>query len=105
MTNDQRLLLHRRQGNWWSLVAGDRDFGRYALGGGHEGSGGRRSGIAHHERHTGIAAFADGLINGDAADERHAQLLRHLFPAATAEYVGFMAAVRANEMAHVLDDP
>ena len=51
-----------------------------------------------------VAAFANRLIDRNAAEERHAELGRHLLAAAVAEDVGLVLAVRADEVAHVLDD-
>ena len=59
---------------------------------------------AQHDRHADVAARSDGLGHRHGAEERHVQFLGEPSPAAAAEQVGLVAAGRAGEVAHVLDD-
>src|SRR5215468_12527009 len=86
------------------LVARDRYLGGEPLGRRNKCMRGRRAGIADKKRHARVTAFADRLIDRDAADERHAEILRHPLPAALPEDVRFVLAVRADEVAHVLEN-
>ena len=61
------------------------------------------SGSLDHDRHAGVAAFADRLVDRNAAEERNRQVGRQRLAAAVSEDVGLVAAVRAREVAHVLD--
>jgi hypothetical protein len=59
---------------------------------------------ADHQRHAGVAAFANRLINRNAPRNG----IPKSPPSARrrrTEDVGFMMAVAADEVAHVLDDP
>src|SRR5262245_42350288 len=86
------------------VVTGNRQFGGNPLGRGHEGARCRRIGLADEKRRSRVAALADGLIDRDAADKRHAEILRHPLSAALSEDVRLMLAIRADEVAHVLDN-
>ena len=60
-------------------------------------------GLGDNDRNPTIATQADRLIHRQAAQERHIQRSRNLLPAAKAEDVAFMVAVRTRVLAHVLD--
>src|SRR5439155_22996440 len=60
--------------------------------------------LAHHDRAAGIRGLADFHIERHLAEERHLQPFRLAPRSAMAEHVGASAAVRADEIAHVLDD-
>ena len=62
------------------------------------------AGLGDDERHAGVAALANRLIDRQPAEERHAHLRRQRFAAAVAEDVGLVVAVGARVVAHVLDD-
>ena len=53
---------------------------------------------------TGISALANRRIELDASEERHVELLRRALAAAGGEDIDLVIAVRADEVAHVLDD-
>src|SRR5256712_13374203 len=56
------------------------------------------------ERFARIATDDDPRVQGDATQEREAELLRRRFAPADLEDVRLLAAMRADESAHVLDD-
>src|SRR5215510_3423043 len=87
-----------------SVVARDRHLGGETLGRGDERARGRRIRLADQHGYSGVAALTDRLVDRDAADERHAEILRHPLAAALTEDVRFVLAVRADEVAHVLED-
>src|SRR5262249_35594186 len=65
-----------------------------------------RSGLwlARDDRTPFVSARDDVRVERNFAQEGHAKLLAHSRPAAAPEDVGFLAAVRARERAHVLHD-
>jgi hypothetical protein len=69
------------------------------------GLGRHRGGLVDEERASFVAAGDDVGVEGQRPEERNADLAAHPFAAAAAEDVGALAAVRAGERAHVLDDP
>ena len=73
-------------------------------GDGLERDGGRPRLALGDRRHAGVAALADRDVERDLAQEVDAVLLREPLAAAPAEDLGRLAAVRADERAHVLDD-
>ena len=64
----------------------------------------RRSREGLHVRHALLPGLHDRRVHGNAAEERHVGLGRHALSAAAQEDVGGLAAVRADEAAHVLND-
>src|SRR5215831_9598638 len=70
-----------------SVVARDRHFRGQALCRSHERARRRRAWIADEERHAAVAALPDRLVDRNPADERHAEIIRHLLPAAVSEDV------------------
>src|SRR6185503_11046881 len=84
---------------------GDRYLSRGPLRRGDERTRRRRVGFADHQRYAAVAAFTNRLIDRQTSEERHAELLGQPLAAATAEDIGFVFAVRAREVAHVLDQP
>ena len=69
-----------------------------------ERRGGRARLALGDRRHAGVAALADRDVERDLAQEVEPVLLREALAAAPAEDLGRLAAVRADERAHVLDD-
>src|SRR4051794_26523616 len=61
----------------------------------------RRSG---DHRQSGIRLFADVHMQWHLAEKRHAEACRFVARAAMAENVGTFPALRAQEIAHVLDN-
>src|SRR6201989_353881 len=61
-------------------------------------------GLAHHPGSTGVGRGPDRHMQRDFAEEGHAQPLGLVPRAAMAENVRAFAAMRALEIAHVLDD-
>ena len=56
-------------------------------------------------RHADVAALADGDVERDAAQVLELVLRREPLAAAAPEDLGGLAAVRADERGHVLDEP
>ena len=66
----------------------------------------RGSGLALcHGRHADVAALADGDVQRHAAEVLELVLGREPLAAAAPEDLGLLAAVRADERGHVLDEP
>src|SRR5690606_9796684 len=65
--------------------------------------GGRR--IRDDDRITAIAALADRRLKRDLPEQRNVMLLSRARPATVTEDLAALAAVGADEEAHVLDDP
>ena len=70
-----------------------------------EGLGRRAVGERLDKRRAAVAGGDDLRVQWDAAEERHAHLRGKLLAAADLEQVDLLAAVRAEQAAHVLDDP
>jgi hypothetical protein len=85
------------------VVTRDRNFSGQTLGRRDECPGHRRVRLADEKRHARVAPFANRLIDRNAADEGHAQLVGHPLAAALPEDIRLVPAVRAHEMTHVLD--
>ena len=68
------------------------------------GAGLRAIWVRDHRRSAGIGFLADQQVERDLAEKVHAKLLGGASRAAVAEDLGAAAAVRADEVAHVLDD-
>ena len=66
---------------------------------------GGRLRLTDGDRDAGIAADSDRLVERHAAEERHGQLGCQRLAAALAEDVALVRARRADEVAHVLDQP
>src|SRR5579862_9538496 len=64
----------------------------------------RRLVAFHHDRMTAIAGLADFGIELDTAEKGNPELLRGALAAALGEDVNLVLAMRADEIAHVLDD-
>src|SRR6185312_3597458 len=60
--------------------------------------------LGGHHRQTGIRLLADGHVQRHLAEERHPEARRLLLRAAMAENIRALAAARAEEIAHVLDN-
>src|SRR5688500_12866973 len=98
-------LSNLRERDGRLLVARDRQLRRKLAGGGTECFGCRRIAFADRNRHTRIAADADRLVDGHAAEEWNRELAREGLAAPLAEDVALVTAVRTDEVAHVFDEP
>ena len=85
------------------LVAGDGHLCGELLGGGRNACAAGELRLADDDWDAGVAADADRLVDRNAAEERHVHLGRQRLAAALAEDVALVAAGRADEVAHVLD--
>src|SRR4029077_18872838 len=61
-------------------------------------------GLGRDHGKAGIGLFADGHVQRHLAEERHAEAFRLVPRAAMAENIGARAAMRAEKIAHILDD-
>src|SRR6185295_10958443 len=69
------------------------------------GHGMRPVGLGGDHRQASVRLLADGHVQRDLAEERHAEPLGLAARPTMAENIGARAAVRAEEIAHVLHDP
>src|SRR5688572_25452316 len=94
------VVLHRRLLRSAALHRSDHVTGQIPKCG--RGGG---AGIEHDDRLTLVAPDHDFRIDGDLAEERNAEHLRGLAATAVSEDLFPLAAVTADEVAHVLHDP
>src|ERR671919_803716 len=90
----ERPDLGLRQGELGDHAAGDGEKGRRL----------RAVRLRHHRRPAGVGLLADAEVERDLAQELDAVFFRRQPGAAVAEDLGPVAAARAQEVAHVLDD-